>query len=79
MLFAHLGGAIMISDNERDQVIQFTAGKKSTVRDAGDHGWTQGGNLVEKKGDKECVHGGDRIRVIDNMVFVNGAYEGRVQ
>jgi hypothetical protein len=76
--FAYYEEGYMSSESERDEVIRFAAGRSSTVRDAGNHAWTQGGNLVEKTGDREVVHGGDRIRVIDNAVFVNGSYQGSV-
>jgi len=67
----------MASERDRE-LAQYAQGKPSEVRDRGTYGWYQG-SMVNRSGGGEVTCHGDRIKVIDGMIFKNGSYVGRAQ
>jgi hypothetical protein len=59
------------------ELARYAQGQPSKVVNHASFG-TLNGNMVQKSyGD--VVHQGDRIRVVDGMIFKNGSYQGRVK
>ncbi len=65
-------------DETTREVAKYAAGQQSMVRDNGSYGLLDG-RTVEKTGSSEVTHRGDRIKVMDGMVFKNGSYEGSLR